>query len=62
MNANCLNIGKGYESSNITNTDLLIKFNKTRELFHSATQVLSILLTAAATSASVERLISKEHV
>ena len=62
MNVNCLNIGKGYESLNITNIDLLIRFNKTRELFASAIRVLSILLTAAATSANLGRLISKECV
>ena len=45
---------------NITN--ILNGFNKTREIFPSVTQVLSILPTSAATSASVERVNSKEHV
>ena len=35
--------------------NLLIRFNKTREIFPSVSQVLSILLTASAISASVER-------
>ena len=43
-------------------TNLLVRFNKTREIFPSVTRVLSILLTTAATSASVERVNSKEHV
>ena len=47
---------------NITNINLLVRFNKTREIFPSVTQVLSIFLTAAATSASVERVNSKERV
>ena len=47
---------------NITNINLLIRFNKTREIFSSVTQVLSILLTTAATSASVEKVNSKEFV
>ena len=42
--------------------NLLVRFNKTREIFPSVTRVLSILLTTAATSASVERVNSKEHV
>ena len=50
------------ESLNITNSNLLIRFNKTREIFPSVTQVLSIIQTTAATSASVERVNSKEHV
>ena len=39
---------------NIANVNLLIRFNKIREIFLSATQVLSNLLTTAA-SASLER-------
>ena len=39
---------------NITNMNFLIRFNKAREIFPRATRVLSILLTASATSASVE--------
>ena len=53
MNVNCVNIGG--RSLNITNMNLLIRFNKTREIFPNVTQVLSILLTTSAISASVER-------
>ena len=49
-------------SLNITNVNLLIRFNKTREIFHSVTRVLSILLTTSAISASVERENFKGHV
>ena len=42
--------------------NLLVKFIKTREIFPRVTLVLSILLTTAATSASVERVSSKERV
>ena len=62
MNVNCVNIEREEESLNITNINLLVRFNKTREIFPSVTQVLSILPTSAATSASVERVNSKEHV
>ena len=62
MNVNCVNIEREEEPLNITNINLLIRFNKTREIFPSVTQVLSILPTSAATSASVERVNSKEHV
>ena len=41
---------------------LLVRFNKSQEIFPSVTRVLIILLTAAATSASVERVNSKERV
>ena len=61
MNVNCGNIGRE-ESLNIANTNLLKKFNKTREILPSVTRVLSILLTAAASSAFVERVNSKERV
>ena len=61
MNVNCGNTGRE-ESLNITNINLLHSFNKTREIFPSVNQVLSILLTTAATSASVERINSKERV
>ena len=47
---------------NITNINLLVRFNKTRKIFPSVTQVLSIFLTTAATSESVERVNSKERV
>ena len=43
------------EYLNITNINLLIRFNKTREIFSSVARVLRILLIAAANSASVER-------
>ena len=52
MNVNCVNIGG--RSLNITNMDLLIRFNKT-EIFSNVTQVLSIILTISAVSESVER-------
>ena len=53
MNVNYVNIGA--RSLNITNMNLLVRFNKTREKFPSVTRVLSILLTKSAISASVER-------
>ena len=53
MNVNCVNIGG--RSLNTTNMNLLIRFNNTREISPSVTQVLSILLTISAISASVER-------
>ena len=62
MNVNCMNIERKEESLNITNINLLVRFNKTREIFPSVTRVLSILLTTAATSASVERVNTKERV
>ena len=62
MNANCVSIGRKEESWNITSINLLIRFNKTREIFPSVTRVLSILLTTAATSASVETVNFKERV
>ena len=52
MNVNCVNIGG--RSLNITNINLLI-FNNINEIFLSVTQVLNILLTTSAISASVER-------
>ena len=60
MNVNCVNIEREEESLNITNINLLVRFNKTREIFPSVTRVLSIFLTTAATSASVEGVDSKE--
>ena len=60
MTVNCVKIGREEESLDIEN--LLIIFDKTRKIFPSVTQVLSIFLTTAATSASVERASSKEHV
>ena len=62
INVNYLNIGRGGESLNITNINLLIRFNKTQEIFSSVTRVLSILPTTAATCPSVERVNSKECV
>ena len=62
MTANCVRIGRDEESLNIANINLLVRFNETREIFPSVTQVLSIILTTAATSASVERVNSKKHV
>ena len=48
---------EGIGSLNITNINLLIRFNKTREIFPSVTRVLSILLKTVATGVSVERMI-----
>ena len=62
MTVNCVNIGREEDSLNIDNINLLVRFNKTREIFPSVTRVLSILLTTAATSSSVERVSSKERV
>ena len=62
MTVNCVNIGKEEESFNIANINLLVTFNKTREIFPSVTRVLSILLTTAVTSASAESANSKEFV
>ena len=61
MNVNCGNIGRE-ESLNIKNINLLNRFTKTQEISPSVNRVLSILLTTAATSASVERVNSKERV
>ena len=47
---------------NITNINLLVRFNKTQETLLSVTRVLSIFLTTASTSASAERVNSKELV
>ena len=46
----------------VNKSNLLIRFNKAREIISSVTRVLSILLTTAATTASVERVNSKECV
>ena len=62
MNVNCVNIEKEEESLNITNINLLVRYDKTRELFPSVTRILSIFLTTAATSASAEKVNSKERV
>ena len=62
MNKNCVNIEREEESLNIININLLVRFNKTEEIFFSVTRVVSIFLTTAATSTSVERANSKECV
>ena len=64
MAVNCVNIGREGEPLNISfaSINLLVRFDKTREIFPNVTRVLSILLTTAATSASVERVNSKEPV
>ena len=62
MNVECVNIEREEESLYITNINFLVRSNKIREIFPSATRVLSIFLTTAATSASVERANSKERV
>ena len=59
MNINCVNIGREEESLNIKNISFLIRFNETREML---AEFLSIFLTTAASSASVERVNSKERV
>ena len=46
----------------IANINLSVRSNKAREIFPSVTRVLSILLTTAATSATVERVNSRERV
>ena len=46
----------------ITQGNILVTFSKVRQIFPSVTQVLSILLTTTAISASVERVNSKERV
>ena len=57
-----MNIERVKESLNITNINLLIRFNKKWEIFASVTRVLIILLTTAGTSVSAERVNSKEHI
>ena len=59
MNVNCVNIEREEESLNITNVNLLVTFNKTREIFPTVNQVLNTLPTTAVTSASVERVNQK---
>ena len=62
MNVTWVNIGREEESLNITNINVLMRFIKKREIFPTVTQILSILLTTAATSASLGRAHSKESV
>ena len=57
-----MNIESGEESLNITDINLLVRFDKTWEIFLSVTRVLSIFLTTKTTSASVERVNPKERV
>ena len=62
MNVNCVNIEMEEKSLNITNINLLVGFNKTREILPCVTRVLSIFLTTGTTSGIVERVNSKERV
>ena len=62
MNVNCMNIQREEKPLDITNFNLLVTFNKTREIFARVTLVLSILLTTAAISASIEKVNSKDRV
>ena len=62
MTVNCVNIGSKQESLNIANNNLLVRFNKKREIFSSVTRILSIPLTTPATGASKERVNSKARV
>ena len=62
MNVNCVNIEREEESLNITNINLLVRFNKTREIFPSVTRVLSIFLITVATSTSMKRVNSEDRV
>ena len=62
MTVDCVNNGREEEFLNITNIKFLLRLNKTREVFSRVTRVLSILLTTTATSASVEKVNSKERV
>ena len=62
MNVNCMKIEREEESLNITNINLLVRFNKTREIFPSVTRVLSIFLITVATSTSMKRVNSEDRV
>ena len=62
MIVNRVNIESEEEALNIANINILVRFNKTREIFPSVNRVLSILLTTAVTSASAERVNAKERV
>ena len=61
MIVNWVKIERKEEYLSITNIHLLVRFNKTREIFLSVNRVQSIFLTTATTSASVERVNSKER-
>ena len=54
-----MNIGREKEFEHYKH--ILIRFNKTREIFPSVTQVLIIFPTTSAISASVEREDFNEH-
>ena len=60
MNVNWVNIGG--RSLNTINMNLLIRFNNTREISPSVTQVLSILLATSAIITSVEGANFKGHI
>ena len=62
MTVNYVNIERGEESLNIANISVLVRFNKIWEIFPSVTRAIRILLTTAATSASIESVDSKQHV
>ena len=53
MTVNCVDIA---------NINLLVRFNKAREIFPSVTRVLSIFITTAATSTSMKRVNSEDRV
>ena len=59
MTFNCVKTGMEEESLNIVNINLLVRFNKTREIFPRA---LSNLSATTAISTSVERVDSKKRV
>ena len=62
MTVNRVNIRRKQQSLNIANINLLVRFNKKREVFSSVARILSIPLTTPATGASKERVNSKECV
>ena len=61
MTVNFVNIWREAEPLNIANTNLLVRFNKIREIFPSVTRVLSIIQTTAASTRNVERVNYKER-
>ena len=60
MTVNCVNIAREEEPLNIANINLLVRFDKTREIFASVTRVLTILTTTS-TSASVEWILKSVY-
>ena len=62
MNVDFVKIERKEEPLYITNINLLVRSNKTRKIFPSVTRVLSIFLTTAASSASLESANYKERV